>query len=342
VFDFAWPWLALLLPLPALVWRLSRPAAAAEPRERRITLLHPALRELDAAFATRRPGGLRRAGWRPWLLALAWVALVVALMRPQWLEPHTESRAEGYDLMLAVDASGSMTAMDFVSEGSEVTRMAVIKGVMSRFIDQRIGDRIGLIIFGGQAFVLSPLTPDRAAVRALLDEVVPRIAGAGTAIGDAIGVGVKKLRHRPAESRVLVLITDGEQQFGTIPLLEGAYLAAQEGVKIHAIGVGSHQKEVKWTDDSGRVVIANDLGFDEESLREVARVTGGAYFRATDTQALEQISARINELAKSEAETRTVLVPYPLYRWPLALALLALLGLGLLPGALQPPWGSRA
>jgi Ca-activated chloride channel family protein len=235
-----------------------------------------------------------------------------------------------------------MTAMDFVSEGSEVTRMAVIKGVMSRFIDQRIGDRIGLIIFGGQAFVLSPLTPDRAAVRALLDEVVPRIAGAGTAIGDAIGVGVKKLRHRPAESRVLVLITDGEQQFGTIPLLEGAYLAAQEGVKIHAIGVGSHQKEVKWTDDSGRVVIANDLGFDEESLREVARVTGGAYFRATDTQALEQISARINELAKSEAETRTVLVPHPLYRWPLALALLALLGLGLLPGALQLPWGSRA
>jgi Ca-activated chloride channel family protein len=99
---------------------------------------------------------------------------------------------------------------------------------------------------------------------------------------------------------------------------------------------------VKWTDDSGRVVVANDLGFDEESLREVARITGGAYFRATDTQALEQISARINELAKSEAETRTVLVPQPLYRWPLALALVALLGLGLLPGAMQPPWGSRA
>lgn len=339
--DFAWPWLALLLPLPVLVWRLSRPAAATEPRERRITLLHPALRDLDAAFATRRPGGLRRAGLRPWLLALAWVALVVALMRPQWLEPHTESRAEGYDLMLAVDASHSMDALDFASEGQQVTRMSVVKGVMGRFIDQRAGDRIGLIVFGSQAFVLSPLTLDRDAVRSLLNELVTSIAGQGTAIGDALGVGVKRLRHRPEGSRVLVLVTDGENTAGTIPPIEAARLAAREGVRIYVIGVGSQQTEVSIVEE-GRLIRRSDLGFEEDTLREIARITEGAYFRATDTQALEQISARINELAKSEAETRTVLVPQPLYRWPLAVALVALLGLGLLPGALQLPWRSHA
>lgn len=339
--DFAWPWLALLLPLPVLVWRLSRPAAATEPRERRITLLHPALRDLDAAFATRRPGGLRRAGLRPWLLALAWIALVVALMRPQWLEPHTESRAEGYDLMLAVDASHSMDALDFASEGQQVTRMSVVKGVMGRFIDQRAGDRIGLIVFGSQAFVLSPLTLDRDAVRSLLNELVTSIAGQGTAIGDALGVGVKRLRHRPEGSRVLVLVTDGENTAGTIPPIEAARLAAREGVRIYVIGVGSQQTEVSIVEE-GRLIRRSDLGFEEDTLREIARITDGAYFRATDTQALEQISARINELAKTEAETRTVLVPQPLYRWPLAVALVALLGLGLLPGALQLPWRSHA
>jgi Ca-activated chloride channel family protein len=278
---------------------------------------------------------------RPWLLALAWVALVVALMRPQWLEPHSETRTEGYDLMLAVDASHSMDALDFASEGQQVTRMSVVKGVMGRFIEQRAGDRIGLIVFGSQAFVLSPLTLDRDAVRSLLDDLVTSIAGQGTAIGDALGVGVKRLRHRAEGSRVLVLITDGENTAGTIPPLEAAQLAAREGVRIYVIGVGSNQEEVSIIED-GRVVRRNDLGFEEDTLREIARLTDGAYFRATDTQALEQISARINELARSEAETRTVLVPQPLFRWPLGVALAALLAIGLLPGALSLPWGSRA
>jgi Ca-activated chloride channel family protein len=219
--------------------------------------------------------------------------------------------------------------------------MSVVKGVMGRFIEQRAGDRIGLIVFGSQAFVLSPLTLDRDAVRSLLDDLVTSIAGQGTAIGDALGVGVKRLRHRAEGSRVLVLITDGENTAGTIPPLEAAQLAAREGVRIYVIGVGSNQEEVSIIED-GRVVRRNDLGFEEDTLREIARLTDGAYFRATDTQALEQISARINELARSESETRTVLVPQPLFRWPLGVALAALLAIGLLPGALSLPWGSRA
>lgn len=335
--DFAWPWLALLLPLPLVVPRLLRPAAVPEARARRITLLHPALDNLDAAFATRKPGRLRRGGLRPWLLALAWIGLVVALMRPQWLEPHVETRTEGYDLMLAVDASHSMDALDFASDGQQVSRMAVVKGVMARFVEQRVGDRLGLIVFGSQAFVLSPLTLDRAAVRVLLDDLATSIAGDGTAIGDAIGVGVKRLRHRPEGSRVLVLITDGDNTGGTLPPLDAARLAATEGVRIYAIGVGSKEASVPIM-ESGRIVQRSDLGFEEDALRKIAAATGGSYFPATDAQALERISARINELAKSEAETRTVLIPRPLHRWPLGLALAALLGLGILPGGMRPLW----
>jgi Ca-activated chloride channel family protein len=341
MFSFGWPWLALLLPLPLLAWHFLAPAATAGSRRQRITLLHPALAQLDGAFSARRPEGLRRAGPRPWLLGIAWLGLVVALMRPQWLEPYTETRSEGYDLMLAVDASHSMEALDFSSEGRQVNRMAVVKGVMGRFIEQRAGDRIGLIVFGGQAFVLSPLTFDRPAVRALLDDLVPNIAGEGTAIGDALAVGIKKLRQRPEGSRVLVLITDGDNTAGTIPPLEAARLAARDGIRIYAIGVGSKQTEVPIT-EGGRIITRTDLGFEEDALKKIAEVSGGVYFRATDTQALEQISQRIDQLAKSEAETRTVLIPHPLYRWPLALALGALLALGLMPGALDLPWRRRA
>ena len=204
--------------------------------------------------------------------------------------------------------------------------------VRANFIEGRLDDRVGLIIFGSQAFVLSPLTMDREAVRHLLSDLVPRIAGDGTAMGDALGLGVKKLRERPQGSRVLVLIADGENTAGLIPPLEAARLAAREGIRIYAIGVGSDQKEVPII-ENGRLVTRDDLGFDEEVMRRIANATGGAYFRATDTSALETIYQRIDELEKSEAESRTVMIPHPLFRWPLAMALLALLALGLFPGA---------
>ena len=133
---------------------------------------------------------------------MLWIALVLAMMRPQWLEPHEEVKTEGYDLMLAVDASRSMGALDFSVNAREVTRMAVIKGVMGRFITSREGDRVGLIVFGDQAYVLTPLTQDVQAVRNLMDTVVPSIVGDATAMGDAIGLAVKKLRERPEGSRV--------------------------------------------------------------------------------------------------------------------------------------------
>jgi len=333
MFEFHWPWAGLLLLAPFLLpflWPERRARREEDLEGQRITLLHPQLGELRAAYQARRP---RRqlAGWLyKALLYLLWVSLVAALMRPQWLEPHTEVSTPGYDLMLAVDASHSMDALDFTVEGRQVTRMQVVKGVMGRFVDSRKGDRIGLIIFGSQAFVLSPLSLDRLAVRQLLGGVVPSIAGQGTALGDAIALGVKKLRDRPMGSRVMILIADGDNTAGSFSPLESAALARATGARIYVIGVGSNQKSIPIMEE-GVIKHRDDLTMDENTLQRIAKISGGAYFRATDTSALEEISARISQLEKTQAETRTAFLPTPLYRIPLAVALLALLGLGLFP-----------
>jgi Ca-activated chloride channel family protein len=347
VFSFHWPWFALLLPLPLLIWKFWRKphgATDAYAHADRSTLLHPALGRLASTFVASR--SLTHAGSRLqiFMLALLWVALVLTLMQPQLLEPYTEIRTEGYDLMLAVDTSRSMEALDFTVDGRQVTRMAVVKGVLSRFIKARDGDRIGIVVFGSQAFVLSPMTLDLQALHSLLDGIVARMAGDGTAIGDAIGVSVKKLRLRPEGSRVLILVTDGENTEGSMPPELAAQVAAHEGIRIYTIGVGS-----KGVDDKGLVPIIKDgiltrekMEIDEELLTEVAGITGGAYFRATDTGALEKIYQQIDALEKTQAESRSVMIAQPLYRWPLGLALLLLFLMGLFPNGIPRAWFTRS
>lgn len=327
--HFAWPWMGMLLPLPLLVtwlWRQREHAPEAD----RETLLHPALAQLRQSFGGRRPPAAlgTRLYWAG--LGLFWLCATLAMMRPQWLEPYTESRTEGYDLMLAIDASHSMEALDFTVNGRQVTRMAVLKGVMDRFIANREDDRVGLIVFGSRAYTVAPLTYDRTAVRLQLDDIVPNIAGQGTAMGDAIGLGVKKLRERPPGSRVLILVADGDNSAGMIPPVEAARLAGHEGIRIYAIGVGSAQTAVQIVEE-GQLITRDDLTLDEEQLRAVAQASGGAYFRATDTRALEEIYRRIDELEKTESETRTIMIPTPLFHWPLGLALVCWLMLGLFP-----------
>jgi Ca-activated chloride channel family protein len=223
-----------------------------------------------------------------------------------------------------------MEALDFTVDNKQVTRMAVLKGVMDRFIANRIGDRIGLIVFGSHAYTITPLTYDLDMARQQLADVMPNIAGQGTALGDAIGLGIKKLRDRPKGSRVLILIADGNNSEGTLPPQEAARLAAYEGIRIYAIGVGSNQKSVQIY-ENGFLTSRDDLGLDEAVLRVVAETTAGAYFRATDTRALKEIYERIDQLEKTQAKSRTVWIPHPLYQWPLALAMLLFLILGLFP-----------
>lgn len=326
MFDFAWPWFALLLPLPWLARRFAPKPGAAQVEQNTPVLLHPSVARLESTFVALAPASGLASLVQSGLLALLWSALVVTMMRPQWLEPHTQVVSPGYDLMLAVDASRSMEALDFTVDGRRVNRMAVVKGVVGRFIEQRRGDRVGLVIFGDNAYLQSPLTLDGDAVRAMLESAVPRMAGDATAIGDSVGLAVKKLRERPEGSRILVLLTDGENTAGSLPPVEAARLARHYDIRIYTVGVGSKGK-VPFR-EGGRLVMA-DMQIDEDLLKQMALITGGAYFRATDTQALEEIYRRIDSLEKTEAETRKTMIPSPLYRWPLGIGLAALLLLGL-------------
>jgi Ca-activated chloride channel homolog len=329
MFSFAYPWLALLLPLPLLIWRFF-PKPNTAPPLRQTALLHPALQHLAAAYSSRAPS-LPRHAWLPFfLLSLIWLLLLLALMQPHWLTRHTEARERGYDLMLAVDLSRSMLALDFTVDGQPVNRLQVVKGVVGKFIEQRQGDRIGLIVFGDSAYVQAPLTLDGGAVRRMLDSSVPRMAGDGTAIGDAIGLATKKLRERPAESRVLILLTDGENTRGSLPPEQAALLAREYNIRIYAVGVGS-TGEVPFPDESGRISMEK-MDLDENLLRTIAHISGGAYFLATDTEALEEIYRQIDTLEKTESESRSVWIPTPLYRLPLGVAMLCLLALVLSGG----------
>lgn len=333
MFSFAWPWMALLLALPLVArYYWPRPPSEDDPtlEGQQTTLLHPHLDGLRRSYVAQRPGRPLASRLYPWLLGLLWLGLVGALMRPEWLEPHTEVQSPGYDLMLTVDASHSMEALDFSADNRQVTRMQVVKGVMDRFIAGRQGDRVGLTIFGSMAFVLSPLTLDRQAVRQLLADLVPSIAGQGTALGDAIALGAKKLSERPPGSRVMLLVADGDNTHGLFPPIEAAKLAARAGVRIYVIGVGSTQESIP-IHEEGRIRYRDDLTMDETTLKRIASITRGAYFRATDTRALEEIYQQIDALEKTEAETRTAWLPTPLYRWPLGLALICLGLLGLFP-----------
>jgi Ca-activated chloride channel family protein len=324
VIHFEWPWLALLLPLPWLVRRLLAPAAHARDAALRVPVL--------SDFAPERAQAGRalnaRAHWRIWLAALAWLLLVLSATRPEWLGDLVEVPVSGRDLMLAVDLSGSMQAEDFMLGGQPVDRLTATKSVAGKFIERRAGDRIGLILFGERAYLQAPLTFDRETVRTLLFESVIGLAGKATAIGDAIGLAVKRLRGRDSRNRVLILLTDGANTAGMVEPLEAAELAAREGLKIYTIGVGADEMLVREFFGMRRINPSADL--DEDVLKAIASGTGGRYFRARDTQELEEIYRLLDELEPVEGEARRFRPRRALFHWPLAGAVLCAGGLALL------------
>jgi Ca-activated chloride channel family protein len=221
--------------------------------------------------------------------------------------------------MLAVDLSGSMEQADFYTRhGQRLTRLNAVKLVLGPFIQRRLGDRLGLILFADHAYLQAPLTLDNAAIDDFLQRAVIGLAGRETAIGDAIGLAVKKLRERPEGSRVLILLTDGENTAGSLSPLKAAQLAKQYDIRIYTIGVGGRGDFLQ-------------RGVNEQMLTAIAQQTNGAYFSATDFQALNRVYQDIdNRLTKTQAESRLYLQRIPLYHWPLAFALLALLILQIL------------
>jgi len=329
--HFNAPWMALLLFLPWLLPRffVTKKQTTSQ-RYRQTTLLYPHLEHIKQAFNSHPAKTSSFLRIYRLLLVLLWLSLVCALMQPQQIQIYQENITQGHDLFLVVDTSHSMEALDFKINGKEVTRMQVVKEVMDQFIKARQKDRLGLIIFGSQPYVLSPLTLDNQAVRRQLANITPTIAGNGTAIGDAIGLAITKLRKRPESSRVMILIADGDNTTGLIPVSSATQLAKKEVIRIYTIGVGSIQKDIAIM-ENGKRKTRDDLTFNEQSLQQISAHTGGLYFRATDSQALQTIYKKIDALEPTEIQTQQVLVPRPLYRYPLYITLALTLLFGFFP-----------
>ena len=310
--ELGLPLMLLLLPLPLLVrWLL--PAA---PEGRGGALRVPFYAALGALPSG--AGGEGRRGRTALVLkSLAWIFLVLAATQPRWLGEPRAVTSHGRDLMLALDLSGSMAIEDFDVAGRQVDRLRVVNAVAREFVQNRSGDRVGLVLFGSRAYLQAPLTFDRTTVVGMLDEAAIGLAGEETAIGDAIGLAVKHLRDRPAEERVLVLLSDGANNAGMLEPLEAAELAAENDVRIYSIGIGSGEQTIQ-TLFGPQTISGGEL--DEATLARIAALTGGDYFRARDTQGLVEIYRRIDVLEPTEGEAAMLRPRRELFCWPLGAA----------------------
>jgi Ca-activated chloride channel family protein len=327
VIEFVWPWVFAVLPLP-LILRLLLPRAG----NRDAALFVPffqALTRLDAKASHR----VSRSFLVALCTILAWLLLVTAAARPQWVGEPIQLPATGRDLMMVVDISGSMEAQDMQLAGQTANRLQVVKSVVGDFVRRRTGDRLGLILFAARAYTQAPLTFDRATVETLLYEAeIGIIEENATAIGDGIGLGVKHLQNRPQASRVLIMLTDGVNNAGAVSPEQAGELARDEGIKIYTIGIGAEAA----TSNSlfGPRTINPSADLDEATLTKIAEDTGGQYFRARDQRELERIYGILDELEPVEQEAETFRPTLSLFYWPLAGAVL----LSFLIALMKLPW----
>ncbi|MCO1333536.1 VWA domain-containing protein [Microbulbifer sp. OS29] len=314
MFEFAWPWVFFLAPLPIIArWLLprSKPMSSA--------LKVPFYSELS-----QRGGGEQSNFLYLLLLVVIWLLLICAAARPRWYGEPISQASSARDLLVAVDISGSMETPDMVINGRPAMRINAVKQVVGDFVDRRQGDRLGLVLFGTRAYLQAPLTYDRETVGTLLREAQIGFAGQGTAIGDAIGLSVKRLTQRPAEQRVLILLTDGANTAGEVSPLKAAELAQQAGITVYTVGVGAEEMVQSGLlgsrFGSRRINPSRDL--DSKTLQSIADKTGGRYFRAHNPQELAQIYAELDELEPVEQEAESYRPMKSLFIWPLGIALL--------------------
>lgn len=301
-------------------WFLALPAAAVP----LLAELRPWALRFSAMGLVESRWTLRRAlGWSPALLrSIALALFVVALARPQHVERETVRESEGVDIMLAIDTSGSMRTADMRSGGRTYSRLEAGKAVMRRFVEGRADDRVGVVAFGGEAFVQSPLTLDHAMLDEFIAAMEIGMAGQATAVGDAIAVATKHMKDLPAPSKVVILVTDGRSTAGQVEPVPAAEAAAALGVRVYTIGVGA----TRAGGIVGALIGGGGADVDEPTLRRVAAITGGKYWRAGDAEALAEVYATIDELERSPAKVKEYVHRDELYlRYLLpALAVLAL------------------
>lgn len=316
--NLAWPWALVLVLLPLILkWR------------------KPGAQSVDAPvlpvghWLSDLPGVSRRGNavplWQQLLLFLMWTLLVVALARPQHVGEQVQMPVSGRDLMLVVDISPSMDEQDMVLQGRSINRLQAVKRVLDDFISRRQGDRLGLILFGTEPYVQAPLTFDLETVRTLMREAGLGMAGRATAIGDAVGLATKRLRNRPQDQRVVVLLTDGANTAGEITPGKATEIAAAASIRLYTIGIGAESMVQRGLLGSRRVNPSRDL--DENLLTRMAQQTGGEYFRARSLPELELIYESIDRLEPIELEGKFYRPVTELYVWPAGLAVILWLAL---------------
>ena len=328
--EWLWPLAFLLVPTPILVRWLIKASRKKQP-----ALTVPTLDGFNE-LSTEESFSATLNTMKLIILWLAWILVIAAVARPQWVGEMVSLPTTGRDLMLAIDISGSMATEDMQVKDDYVDRLSVVKAVISQFLDARKGDRVGLVLFGTNAYVQAPLTFDLKSVKKLMIEAPVGIAGGKTAIGDAIGLTVKRLRERQNEEKIVILLTDGANNVGEIPPIKAAELASVDGIKIYTIGVGAEEMRVPSLFGSltGRTTNPS-ADLDEETLLKIAEATQGRYFRAKDTNTLAQIYELIDKLEPIEQEPETYRPFQVLYYWPLGISLCLFLSL-LLIDALRP------
>lgn len=321
MFEFVWPSVFLCLPLPWLAWRYFPRAEL----KQQVALKIPFFTYLQQ-LASKSPAKIASGPtWRQAVGLLIWLLLISALAGPQWLGAPVALPQTGRDIMLAIDLSASMETPDLTLNGKHASRLDVVKAVADPFIEQRVGDRIGLVIFGSRAYLQAPLTFDRQTVRDMLDDASIGLAGPQTAIGDGLGLAIKRLLKYPALSRAIVLLTDGVNNTGLMTPLEAANVAVQHQIKIYTIGIGANSMLVPGQFGSQVVNPSSDLAIDV--LKNIASSSGGKFFRAKSGDELRDIYHEIDKLEPAASIGNRARPITSLYFWPLAVALSLSMGL---------------
>ncbi|MEC7641101.1 MAG: VWA domain-containing protein [Nitrospinota bacterium] len=292
-FQFQDPWFLLFIMVVPLFLILNLNKRSAVFRYSSVAVLK-SVNASGSKFVARIPLILR-------CMALAFI--VIALARPQEGRKSREILSAGVDIVLTLDTSGSMFALDFFKNKERITRLAVVKDVVTEFVENRESDRLGLVVFGEEAFTQCPLTLDHNILLSLLDKLAIGIAGDSTAIGSAIGIAVKRLKDLESESKVIILLTDGRNNAGDLLPLQAAEIAKSYGIKIYTIGVGTRGKAPFLVDTVfGKRYMYQEVDIDEDTLKKISTLTGAKYFRATDLESLKDIYQQIDRLEKTEVK----------------------------------------
>lgn len=318
MYELAFPWALILIPLPILLYILF-PASKVHVSS---SLRVPFFDAIRTHVGINSHLVLKKTLFT---VGLIWTLLIFALAQPKWVGPPLPMEREGRNIMLALDLSGSMELEDMALDGEPVTRLTVVKLAAQEFVKARENDRIGLILFGTQAYLQTPLTYDHQNVLTRLQDATVGLAGQTTSIGDALGLAIKRLQKVPRQGKIIILLTDGANNSGILSPLKAASLATMDDIKIYTIGLGSESDPRAMSGPFFNFNASADL--DEKTLQEIAKLTGGQYFRATDPESLQAIYAQINTLEPVK-QKKTFLRPQKeYYQWPLGFAVVLLMSM---------------